>query len=106
MKDYAELVRKSIRKDFANANFKRNAREPRVPHPLNTKRILSINEKCEYYKFRKFFVGKLIRIVEDNGQKGVWVEFVRLNDGKKLNNAAGWSDSKRLYLLHGARFDD
>ena len=27
MKDYNELVRRSIRKDFAKANFKRNAKD-------------------------------------------------------------------------------
>ena len=105
MKDYNELVRRSIRKDFAKANFKRNARVPKTPHPKNTKRVLSVNVQCEYYRFRKYFVGRLIRIV-DNAISGVWVEFVRDADRKSLNTAAGWSDNKRKYLLSGAKFDD
>lgn len=106
MKDYNELVRRSIRKDFAKANFKRNGRAPRMPHPKNTKRVLSINENCEYFKYKRFFVGKLVRIVEDYGTRGIWVEFVRSSDRENLNNAAGWSDRKTKYLLHGAKFDD
>lgn len=105
MKDYNELVRRSIRRDFAKANFKRNARVPKTPHPKNTKRVLSVNEQCEYYRFRKYFVGRLVRIVE-NAISGVWVEFVRDADRESLNAAAGWYGNKRKYLLQGAKFDD
>lgn len=105
MKDYNELVRRSIRQDFAKANYKRNARAPKTPHPKNTKRVLSVNEQCEYYRFRKYFVGRLVRIV-DNAISGVWVEFVRDADRECLNAAAGWSGNKRKYLLQGAKFDD
>ena len=102
--DYLEISRRSIRKDFAKANFKRNGRAPKTPHPKNTKRVIAIHEQCEYYRLRKYFVGKLIRIIEA-GISGVWVEFVRDDDRKNLNNAAGWSDNKRRYLLQGAKFD-
>ena len=105
MKDYGELVRRSIRKDFAKANFKRNGRAPKTPHPKNTKRVLALNECCEYYRFRKYFIGHLVRIL-DKGISGVWIEFVRDDDRARLNNAAGWSDAKRKYLLQGAKFDD
>ena len=104
--DFNDLVRRSIRKDFAKANFKRNGRVPKTPHPKDTKRVLSISEKCEYYKYRKFFNGKIVRIVEPGGINGVWVEFVRDADRVNLNNAAGWSNNKKTYLLHGAKFDD
>ena len=103
--DWNELVRRSIRKDFANANFKRNGRAPRTPHPKNTKRVLSLNEKCQYYAYRKYFVGKLVRIVEQ-AIAGVWVEFVSATDRDKLNKAAGWSENKTKYLLQWAKFDD
>lgn len=105
MKDYNELVRRSIRKDFAKANFKRNGRIPKTPHPKNTKRVLSVNEQCEYYRFRKYFVGRLVRIV-DNAFSGVWVEFIRDADRDALNAAAGWSKDKRRFLLDGVKFDD
>lgn len=105
MKDYNELVRRSIRRDFAKANYKRNGRVPKTPHPKNTKRILAINEQCEYYRFRKYFVGRLVRIVDD-AISGVWVEFIRDADRECLNAAAGWSGNKRKYLLQGAKFDD
>lgn len=106
MKDYNELVRRSIRKDFARANFKRNGRAPKTPHPKNTKRVLAINEQCDYYRFRKYFVGRLVRIVESAAISGVWVEFVRDADRECLNAAAGWSGNKRMYLLYGAKFGD
>ena len=103
--DFNELVRRSIRKDFANANFKRNAPAPIVPHPKNTKRVLELNEKCAYYRFRKYFVGRLVRIIS-KAISGVWVEFVRDGDRESLNNAAGWTENKRRYLLEGAKFDE
>ena len=103
--DYNELVRRSIRRDFAKANFKRNGHAPKAPHPKNTKRVLGINEQCEYYRFRKYFIGRLVRIVE-KAISGVWVEFVRDSDHERLNNAAGWSKYKNRYLLQGAKFDD
>lgn len=106
MKDYAELVRRSIRKDFARANFKRNGRAPKTPHPKNTKRVVALNEQSDYFKYRKFFVGKLIRILEGASAGGVWVEFVRDADRESLNAAAGWSSNKRKYLLYGVKFDD
>lgn len=106
MKDYNELIRKSIRKDFNKANFRRNGHAPKPPHPVNTKRVVSINENCEYYKFRKFFIGKLVRFVSFGFGNGAWYEFVNENDRNALNAAAGWSQDKRRYLLHGAKFDD
>jgi len=105
MKDFNEIVRRSIRRDFSNANFKRNGHALKTPHLKNTKRVLSLNEQCEYYKYRRFFVGRLVRIVAD-AISGVWVEFVRDADRESLNAAAGWSENKRKYLLAGAKFDD
>lgn len=105
MKDYNEIVRRSIRKDFAKANYKRNVRAPKTPHPKNTKRVLDLNEFSAYAGFRRFIVGKLVRIV-DRALNGCWVEFVRDADRDALNRAAGWSTEKRQYLLDGAKFDD
>lgn len=104
--DYLELSRRSMRKDFARANFKRNGRVPRVPHPKNTKRVLELNETCQYWKYRRFFIGRLVRIIEPGLLGGVWVEFVRDGDRENLNNMAGWNGDKKRYLLQGAKFDD
>lgn len=105
MSRFEDAVRRSIRKDFARANFKRDGNAPKVPHPKNTKRVVAIGEQCEYWRLRRFFIGRLVRIVETAGT-GVWVEFVREGDRNNLNAAAGWSEYKRKYLLHGAKFDD
>lgn len=104
--DWNEVVRTSIRKDFANANFKRQGKAPKTPHPKNTKRVLAINEQCEYYRFKKYLVGRLVRIIKNRDGGNVWIEFVNDEDRKALNNAAGWSDSKNQYLLYGPKFDD
>lgn len=103
--DLNELVRRSIRKDFEHANFKKNAPAPIKPHPKNTKRVLALNEKCMYFKYKKYFIGHLVRIVA-NAYSGVFVEFVQKKDSESLNRAAGWSQYKRSYLLEGAKFDD
>ena len=104
--DYLELSRRSMRKDFYKANFKRNGRVPRIPHPLNTKRILAINESCTYWPFRKYLVGKLVRLIGKGYCGGVWVEFVKDADRREMNKNAGWPEEKKEYLLMGAKFDD
>lgn len=104
MTKYDDLVRRSIRKDFAGANFKRKGRAPRTPHPKNTKRVLSLTDESGYAKYRRLIVGRLVRIVEDT-PAGKWIEFVREPDRDALNAAAGWKGKKR-FLLDGAKFDD
>lgn len=104
--NYSELVRRSIRKDFANANFKKLAKGPKTPHPANTKRVLELNPNCQYYKFRRFFEKRLVRLLRESIVGGIWVEFVNDADRKQLNDAAGWTDLKKEYLLQGAKFDD
>ena len=106
MKDYTETVRRSMRKDFTNATFKRLAKAPKTPHPKDTKRVLELNPDCQYYKFRRFFEKRLVRLLRQSTVGGTWVEFVVDADRKQLNDAAGWSDMKREYLLQGAKFDD
>lgn len=105
MKDYNELVRKSIRRDFAKANFKRSGRAPKVPHPKNTRRVRELTEASGYYEYRKLIIGKLVRILKAGLLEGFWVEFVRDADRDALNKAAGWKN-KREFLLNGVKFDD
>lgn len=106
MKDYNELVRRSIRKDFAKANFKRNGRAPKTPNPKHTRRVVELNETSGYARFRRYIVGRLVRIIESGYNGGYWVEFVRDADRVSLNAAAGWSKDKRRFLLDGVKFDD
>lgn len=106
MKRFDDVVRRSIRKDFANANFKKLAKAPKVAHPKDTKRVLELNPDCQYFKYRRFFENHLVRLLRASTVGGTWVEFVNDGDRKQLNDAAGWSDLKREYLLQGAKFDD
>ena len=105
MERFDRLVRRSVQKDFDGANFKRMGYAIKKPHPKDTRRVLAIHQGCEYYQFRKFFVGKLVRVLEDVKTQ-VWVEFVNEKDRTNLNNAAGWSNGKRKYLLKLPKFDD
>lgn len=104
-KSYDEDVRRSIRRDFKKANFKRNGRVPKIPHPKNVRRVIELNEASSYYPFRRFIVGKLFRVLEKGFDGGVWVDFVNDTERDALNSAAGWKD-KRRFLFDGVRFDD
>lgn len=95
MAQYEEMIRRSIKKDFAGANFKRLTRKKG-----NERRVLEIYDGCYYAKYRKFFIGKLVRVLSGN-----WVEFVYDSDRRKMNEAAGWSDVKNKYLLDGVKFE-
>lgn len=106
MKDYNELVRRSIRKDFAKANFKRNGRAPKTPHPKHIRRVAELTDTSAYKQFRRLIVGRLVRIIEPGFFGGYWVEFIRNEDRDALNAAAGWSKDKRAFLLDGVKFDD
>lgn len=109
--DFAEVSRRSIRKDFQNASFRKQGRQPR-PRPqapsaeqeTNVKRVLALSETSTYAKYKRFFVGKLVRILRPAFSGGYYVEFVREGDRKYLNANARWDD-KREYLLDGAKFD-
>lgn len=70
-------------------------------------RIKSINSNCQYIKFARYIVGRLMRLTSKTGalpgSTTGWYEFVHDEDRKALNNAAGWSDSKNLYLLENPK---
>lgn len=103
MPDYSDIIRRSIRKEFARTG---RQREIKTPHPKNTRRVVSLNERSEYARFKRYIVGKLVRILESGNNGGYWVQFVRDDDRLALNAAAGWSARKDRYLLDGAKFDD
>lgn len=108
--DFAEVSRRSIQKDFQNASIRKKKREPnpwqQVPNepPNNIKRVLALSDTSGYAKYKRFFVGKLVRILRPAISGGYYVEFVRDDDRKFLNANANWHD-KREYLLDGAKFD-
>lgn len=107
--DYAEISRRSIRKDFQNASFRKQGYEQQtqVAEPIqanNIKRVLSISDKSNYAKYKRFFIGKLVRVLRPASSGGYYVEFVRDDDRMYLNANAEWHD-KREYLLDGVKFD-
>lgn len=109
--DFAEVSRRSIRKDFKKASFRRQGREPRPriqeqepEQASNIKRVLALSDTSTYAKYKRFFIGKLVRILRPAISGGNYVEFVRDDDRKFLNANTGWND-KREYLLDGAKYD-
>lgn len=106
MKDYLEISRNSIREDFRKANFQRNGRAPKKPHPANTKRIVFVDDRSDYAKFRRELLGKLVRLKSVAQGGGIWVNFVNDKDRLAVNRAAGWSDNKTDFLLDNVKFDD
>lgn len=105
MKDYAEIIRHSVRRDFAKANFKRLGQSPKAPRPKHIRRVVGMNETSGYAKFRRLVVGKLVRILGRWDGGGWFVQFVRDEDRRALNRAAGWSNDKTVYLLDGIKLD-
>ena len=117
--DYGAISKRSIKRDFYSEEI--HIRKEKVPEkrnfakitethkakkkdesPDNPCRIASINPNCQYARFAKFFVGKLVKRVMKTriGESTTgWYEFVHDEDRKTLNEAAGWSDRKNRYLL-------
>ena len=106
MKNYDELVRKSIRRDFIGATFKRLGRAIRIPHAKNIRRIIRIATFSSYYPISKYFVGRLVRLRGEGVSGGCWVEFLNEEDRVAANRAGGFPETKFRYLLQGVKFDD
>lgn len=94
MKNYEEQIRRSVKKDFENAFFKKR----RANNPSGTKRIEYICNNSYYYQYRKFLIGKIVKIIR-NKESGQWIEFVNESDRLALNKYAGWSE-KKTYLIN------
>lgn len=113
--DFEAISRRSIARDFYPERIylgrrktpeKRNSVEITMPKPAPAEgrgfRIININPNCEYAKYARFFVGRLVRLVKKTGigdSTTGWYQFLRDKDRLALNQAAGWSDRKREYLL-------
>lgn len=116
--DFEAISRRSIKRDFFSERIHiqgkkmpENEKTQKItitsPDEGEIKRISTINQACMYAKYARFFVGKLVRLVL---KKGVgdsttgYYEFVHDEDRKALNQAAGWSDNKKQYLLERPKF--
>lgn len=119
--DYGAISKRSIKKDFfpeqihvhkektpEKRNFEKITETKKVKHLERYEssdapcRISSINPNCQYAKYARFFLGKLVKLVNKTGigdSTTGWYEFVFDEDRKALNEAAGWSDRKNRYLL-------
>ena len=112
--DYGEISRRSIAEDFYSEEMygrRKITPENQNSHEINGredgKRISMINPTCEYARFARFFVGKLVRLISKSGvgdSTTGWYEFIHDEDRKKLNEAGGWSDNKKMYLLERPKF--
>lgn len=112
--DFEAISRRSIKRDFyperiylekrktpENANSVEITIEKQIVEG-KTFRITNINPICEYAKYARFFVGRLVRLKRKTGVGNSttgWYEFLHEKDRLALNQAAGWSDRKKEYLL-------
>ena len=119
--DFGAISKRSIKKDFYSEEIhipkektpeKRNLQKTTAMKKVKELeqyeaadtpcRISSINPNCQYAKYAKFFIGKLVKLVNKTGvgdSTTGWYEFLFDEDRKALNEAAGWSDRKNRYLL-------
>lgn len=67
-------------------------------------RITKISANSEYYKYRNLLISKSVRLIE-KAKIGYWYcEFIFDEDRRALNEAAGWSNNKNVYLLDNVQF--
>lgn len=113
--DFEAISRRSIERDFYPERIyldkkktpeKQKSVEITMPKPAPAEgkafRITNINPVCEYAKYARFFVGRLVRLTRKTGvgdSTTGWYEFLHDKDRAALNQAAGWSDNKKEYLL-------
>lgn len=114
--DFEAISRHSVQRDFYPERIyldkkkspeKRNSVEittPKSSTPIEGRafRVTNINPSCEYAKYARFFVGRLVRLKHKTGvgdSTTGWYEFLHEKDRAALNQAAGWSDNKKEYLL-------
>ena len=106
--DYGAISRRSIQNDFKRVQrYPEREKRPQIENPpeINAeRRVLFVCENSAYYRYRSFFVGKLVRLIKQSNVGGWIVEFVHDDDRKAINHAAGWSDMKKEYLLDGVKF--
>lgn len=106
--DYGEISRRSIRSDFKRVQrYTRKGKRPEIenpPEPNAERRVLFVSENSSYYRYRYFFVGKLVRLIKKSDVGGWIVEFVHDDERKAINHAAGWSNDKKQYLLDCVKF--
>lgn len=106
--DFGAISRASIKRDFQRVQrYPKEGKRPQIENPpeINAeRRVLFVGENSSYYKMRSFIVGKLVRLVQESSVGGWVCEFVHDDDRKAINNAAGWSDSKKQYLFDCIKF--
>lgn len=107
---YGDIARASVKRDMELYRMRKD--KERVPNfedldkISKDQRVAYISDKSEYAKFAQYIVGKLVKVKEraNIGSNSFYCEFVFDADRKALNAAAGWSDSKHLYLFDGIKF--
>lgn len=86
----AKIINKPDKRvdDLANKNF----------------RIISLPQSSSYKYLSRYIENRLMRLSERTGIGTTgWYEFVYEDDRIRLNDAAGWSDAKRRYLLENPK---
>lgn len=108
--DFGAISKASIKRDFSsNRIYHDENKMPEIKKSTeinSEKRIAHISENSQYYKYARYILGKLVRVISKSqyGGNSYNCEFVFDDDRKVLNNIAGWSDKKKEYLFDGIKF--
>lgn len=106
--DFGAISRRSMQRDFRMVQTyhrEEKRRETENPPEISSiRRVMFVGENSSYYKFRAQIVGKLVRLLRQSSVGGWVCEFVHDDDRQKLNEAAGWSETKTEYLLDCVKF--
>lgn len=100
---FGMISKNSIKKDFKDAGLKKEINQP--PQEGAERRILSISEKSDYYRYKYLIVGRLVKIVDHSsiGFNTYTCSFVFEDDRAALNKALGYTE-KQQYLFEGIKF--
>lgn len=98
-RDYREIAMRSVKQ-----TLKRNGigciRQP----PDDAKRVKDISSNSQYYKYRRYIVGKLVKKVGE-GISGDWYAFIHDSDRQALNKVAELSNDREKYMFDGIKFE-
>ena len=119
-RDYDAIIKRSMARDFYPEPiiFKTNKVDEMQKQPKIIKRpeksgdvligknvrIISLPITSSYKGMSRYIENKLMRLKERTGLGTTgWYEFVYDDDRIRLNEAAGWSDNKKRYLLENPK---
>ena len=98
--DYGAISRRSIQNDFKRVQrYPKREKRPQIenqPEINAERRVLFVSENSAYYRYRSFFVGKLVRLIKQSNVGG-WICLRRRPESdKSCRRMVGYE--KRIFV--------